>query len=270
MNPISSVLQGSIAYVLIFEIIVVAALFLATLWIIMRRMRLAAAGGPEVSPIVAPVHQIPVEQTTEYRELNAKFVSLQAELEKGAPAREDLEGLQSKVKFLESKLLEYEILQEEIGALSQLKAENERLKAELVKRGGTIPAPEATVQASPTPSEAPAAAVPPTPTVVSESADAQQEIDKLFAEFANQPPGATPTATAPEAPVVSAQVNDPPPAIATAPAAVEPPPATPPPAAPEVAANTPPPVSTMESPDLDALLKDIDALSADKTTPPKP
>ena len=41
--------------------------------------------------------------------------------------------LQQKVGFLESKLLEYEIVQEEIANLSLLKLENEKLREEIVK-----------------------------------------------------------------------------------------------------------------------------------------
>ena len=37
------------------------------------------------------------------------------------------------MSYLESRLIEYEILQEEIGSLSQLKLENERIKQELMQ-----------------------------------------------------------------------------------------------------------------------------------------
>ena len=76
----------------------------------------------------------------------------------------DAQALKEKVKFLESKLLEYEILQEEIGALSGLKIENEKLKKELMQKG-----PEGKT-AAPAKPEAPAKPAPvaaPPPTVPS-------------------------------------------------------------------------------------------------------
>ena len=44
--------------------------------------------------------------------------------------KEKNKALQDKVQYLEQKLLEYEILQEEISTLSVLKLENEKLKSQ--------------------------------------------------------------------------------------------------------------------------------------------
>ena len=56
-------------------------------------------------------------------------------------ARAESDELRSKLEYLEGKLLEYEIVQEEIANLSSLKMENEKLREELVQmqRGGKRP-----------------------------------------------------------------------------------------------------------------------------------
>lgn len=73
------------------------------------------------------------------RDLEQKLSQLELEKLQNKQVIEESKGLQDKVKFLESKLLEYEILQEEIGALSALKHENEQLKRKLVESGLPVP-----------------------------------------------------------------------------------------------------------------------------------
>lgn len=72
-------------------------------------------------------------------------------------AAEEAAGLSSRIKELEAKLSEYEILEDDIADLSLYKEENTRLRGELerIKGGGAAPAPEAA--AAPAAAPAPAA-----------------------------------------------------------------------------------------------------------------
>lgn len=121
-------------------------LFLSLVWLVIRRTQEAAAiaSGPSLSPapvdavqMAAPpapqtvvVNGIPVE---EFNKLKAELEAAKAEnaAPKGVPP--ETQSLKDKVNYLESRLIEYEILQEEIGSLSQLKLENERIKQELMQ-----------------------------------------------------------------------------------------------------------------------------------------
>lgn len=157
MEVILKVLQGAYAYLLIFLVAVVSGHFLLLLWLIARRIREAAVGGAELgagaevvsnlsamsvgsataaavspspTPEMAPtiVQGVPVEEVEalkkELTQLKSERTEIQATLDSSSELKE-------RVKYLESKLLEYEILQEEITALSALKVENEELKKKL-------------------------------------------------------------------------------------------------------------------------------------------
>ena len=69
----------------------------------------------------------------------------------------EAEGLGTRIKELESKLAEYEILEDDIADLSLYKEENQRLKAELEKTkaagAGAASAPAGTPLSSPVPGE---------------------------------------------------------------------------------------------------------------------
>lgn len=87
-----------------------------------------------------------------------------------APAA-DTSEFENKIKDLEARLAEYEIISEDIADLSRYKEENEQLKTEIgaLKEGGAAPAPAA---AAPTPTPEPVAAAPaPEPTPAPEVAE---------------------------------------------------------------------------------------------------
>lgn len=69
--------------------------------------------------------------------LEQKIKDLSHENENLRLLSSESQSLKEKVKFLESKVIEYEIIQEEMSILPMLKAENERLKKEL----GAVQAP---------------------------------------------------------------------------------------------------------------------------------
>lgn len=129
MEQISTLLQGGYAYLLIFQIVVVSALFLLLVTMVLRRMKTEVA---HFSGVVAATEGASHSATTEDSgEWKAKFLALEEDFLKSKAGKDDHDALVEKVKFLEGKLLEYEILQEEIGSLSNLKTENEKLKTEL-------------------------------------------------------------------------------------------------------------------------------------------
>jgi hypothetical protein len=66
-------------------------------------------------------------------------------------ARAETDELKHKIEYLEGKLLEYEIVQEEIASLSSLKVENEKLREEIVQMQRARPAPKATPEPTPAP-----------------------------------------------------------------------------------------------------------------------
>jgi hypothetical protein len=107
----------------------------------------------------------------------------------GGPSGVDIAELNKKIKDLEARLSEYEIIEDDIANLSIYKEENARLKNELgkLKNGASPAAPTApTVGAAPTPA-APAPAAPaPTPAPAAEEGHnpvKNVDSDKLLAEF---------------------------------------------------------------------------------------
>ncbi len=144
MGIFIKVLQGSYAYLLVLEILVVTTLFLTFLWMLVRRVKEAGNTMDTVLPMAAPGPEARTfTQENSLAEMNDAQRTLQ-ELKTQVTALDTPEAapsdelsklndeLRDKVKYLESKLLEYEILQEEIGTLSTLKAENEDLRQQLV------------------------------------------------------------------------------------------------------------------------------------------
>lgn len=102
-----------------------------------------------------------------------------------AKSSEEADKLNSRLKELESKLAEYEILEDDIADLSLYKEENVRLRSELTKLKGDTPAAPAAAPPAP----AAAAAAPP---------------DDIVAEFA-QAVNAEPAAPAAPAPAPAAE-----------------------------------------------------------------
>ncbi len=154
MNSFIQGLPGSYAYLLVLQIVIVSTLLLFLLWLIARRLREV----PETEPqtVVVPdeaILRLSREQASKIEQLESQV----AELDKGgagvAQAAEKSKALEDKVRYLEQKLLEYEILQEEISSLSVLKIENEKLKAQILQLGGA-PSPRSAPASERAPSTA--------------------------------------------------------------------------------------------------------------------
>ncbi len=145
------VVQGAYAYLLICLILIVSGLFLSLLWLIVKRTKEAgsfafAGVSPGLSgqasvtaPVDAMMPQINSAELEglqkENQRLKEKIQVLEDDIKNSDGAGDRAKELNDKVQYLESKLLEYEILQEEIGNLSSLKIENEQLKQKLVESG---------------------------------------------------------------------------------------------------------------------------------------
>lgn len=126
-------IQGSYAYLLVFQILVVTGLVLALIGLIARRTREKHGGGVEAGVLQTVVVAAPASAEDQARlaELETKLKALDEENKQLKSSTGDVKTMKEKIKYLESKLLEYEILQEEIGTLSALKVENEQLKQQL-------------------------------------------------------------------------------------------------------------------------------------------
>jgi hypothetical protein len=124
MEIFAQVLQGSYAYLLIFQIILVSTLFLVLVGLIIRRTKEAAVRESHTTEVMAPAG----DQATPTDSAAPSTSKVEGENAPAEAAGGDSKVLSEKIKFLESKLLEYEILQEEIGTLSALKLENEQLR----------------------------------------------------------------------------------------------------------------------------------------------
>ncbi len=107
--------------------------------------KLSATSSPQAEAVVAALKADLAVREKELTELKAKG---------GSENSEATTGLSARIKELESKLSEYEILEDDIADLSLYKDENSRLKAELerVKGGAVAEAPPA---AAPLDSEPP-------------------------------------------------------------------------------------------------------------------
>lgn len=168
----------------------------------------AAMAAPEAVAALAQVNHLQAELSQRTQEL----VQLKADLEKGKGENVDISEYLKKIKDLEGKLAEYEILEDDIADLSLYKDENFRLKAEVerLSQGGNLAvAPAAT--SAPTPDEPPAPESAPAP--ASDAAPAAPATDgdivEQFAsavEMSKAPPpaaAAPPPAVAAPAPAAS-------------------------------------------------------------------
>jgi len=129
-----SPLQGGLGYLLIAEIVIVTGLVLTLIALILKRIRFPQEA-LNLAAETKPSEMIDATKTPEYLELLAKLQSIEGEKAQAMAtpgSSEEVAPLKEKLAYLENKLLEYEIVQEEIGALGELKAENEKLRAELV------------------------------------------------------------------------------------------------------------------------------------------
>ncbi len=151
MELFAKVLQGPYAYLLILQVLIVAGLLLSLIYLIMLRMRQPLAAEAVAAVTAAPqvVARTPSMDSGPVQAVAASAADAQqlvAERDRARGLEQEAASMRDKVRYLESKLLEYEILQEEIGALSALKLENEKMRQELL----TI-------------KQSPASAPPPTP-----------------------------------------------------------------------------------------------------------
>lgn len=121
---------GFFSYLLIFQIMVVSGLMLALLRIMYLRMKKVAENEAEIVSTLAPVEGL---SPAVEKELRDKIAKLEADNNQLSTSNKDNSSLVDKIKYLESKLLEYEILQEEITTLTNLKNENESLKAQILE-----------------------------------------------------------------------------------------------------------------------------------------
>jgi len=129
MDSLVEILRGSYSWILIFQILLVTALFLGILYLWVQRIVAANTENEEETGTEA---EVSTEALAELEGLREKVEKLQ---DQPNPLANENKGLKEKVRYLESKLLEYEILQEEIGTLSALKLENEQLKKQVTDRG---------------------------------------------------------------------------------------------------------------------------------------
>lgn len=183
-------------FLLVLQILIVAGLALTLIWFFIERSkRLAAAAAPEVNfssinpaePAIVPVGTVQA----------APAPVIQAPPVAAAPApdpgqtkalNDENSALRDKVQYLESRLMEYEIVQEEISTLGQLREQNEALRKQVIALGAQpaivqTAAPVAEVS-TPTPAPAPVAAPAPAApavetTVASAPAAAGQGQDQL-------------------------------------------------------------------------------------------
>jgi cell division protein FtsX len=125
---------GFFSYLLIFQILMVSGLMLALLRIMYMRMKKVSETESDIVSAVSSAAPI-VEglSPAAEKELRDKITKLEADNSTLANSNKDNSSLVDKIKYLESKLLEYEILQEEITTLTNLKNENETLKAQLLE-----------------------------------------------------------------------------------------------------------------------------------------
>ncbi len=132
------ILEGSYIYLLIFQIIVIAVLLVALIWLVIRRLRGLNFDSVAASTTTVVQDEALIKLSNQQKE---KISSLEQELLKLENATSSIKALQDenaslkeKIKILEQKLLEYEILQEEIGTLSYLKLENEKLRKQILEQ----------------------------------------------------------------------------------------------------------------------------------------
>lgn len=116
----------------------------------------------------------------------------------------DTNGLETRIKELEARLAEYDIISEDIADLSRYKDENEKIKQELATLKGGAPAAPAAAPAAPPPVSAPAA--PPVSAAPTAAPPAAPEVDPavstaidddLMKEFAAAVEGQKAAATPP-------------------------------------------------------------------------
>jgi hypothetical protein len=208
VNFILDSIAGPYPFLLIFQILIVAALMLVLIWLLAQRAREMEAGSvlhsnsaPHASPAPTPSAPAnPVESVGAVAMVSVEAASaVPAPAPPGAPdpsagevkavvtgggsgasgaspsanasaannaatsallAERDAEvqklstesaAMKDKIRYLESRLMEYEIVQEEISNLAALRSENEKLKQELLSSKGAKPSEVSAPVSAPTP-----------------------------------------------------------------------------------------------------------------------
>jgi hypothetical protein len=146
-------IAGPYPYLLVAQILIVSSLLLSLIWIFIQRAQqgeleraeqgalLEVAKVPTPAPFESPapvVEKTAVPAATPERSASPDLATPAVALNKENEAEiqklsAESEGLKDKVRYLESRLMEYEIVQEEISNLGALRSENEKLKEELMK-----------------------------------------------------------------------------------------------------------------------------------------
>lgn len=171
----------------------------------------------ELSP--AGLEQVNLQVEELKKDLQSKEDEIAA-LKKGGNAQPsaDAGALASRIKELESKLSNYEILEDDIADLSKFKEENARLRQEIesLKVTGGAPGPDGSVKTEFAPSEAPKPSV---PNVGDPMADFEQTL-KMEKELTSEAKAAAPTEAPPVAAEAAQAPSEPAPEVtAAAPAA---------------------------------------------------
>ena len=183
MKFLTSALHGSfLFFILLFtQVIIVSTLALSGLWLYFKRLKNLASEEESTNEssvegnaeLIAATHTAKetylelirnLEDKVAKLELEKKELSasdalqeLRAEKEKTAELQRVSDEVKGKVQELESKLVEYEILKEEIGELSAIKEENRTLKEDLTRLNEKIAQGQSSapsVQGEPNPSKA--------------------------------------------------------------------------------------------------------------------
>lgn len=118
-----------------------------------------AAATPEMAAEIEKAKAEVAQKEKVIQELQTQLS--QAAAKPAAPAAADSSGLEAKIKELEARLAEYDIISEDIADLSRYKEENEKLRAQLAGGGAAAPqpaAPQPPPQAAPAPEPEPVAA----------------------------------------------------------------------------------------------------------------
>jgi uncharacterized phage infection (PIP) family protein YhgE len=176
----------------------------------LQQLKAQAAGAAQLPQVKAQLTQ-----------LQAENAALKAQAAQGASGGSGdpkiINQLNEKIKFLEQKLQEYAIIEEDIAEARALRQENQQLRDQIKTLGGQVPIavappmPAAPTSVAPIPAQAvpPAAATPPAAAVpqasgtppATTSTDPFSEFDEILKEFDG---GAAPQPAAPPQPAAAA------------------------------------------------------------------
>ncbi len=152
MSHILDSIAGPYPYLLIAQILIVSALLLSLIWIFIQRAQQGDFETGEQS-LIATAAEPPAQKETPIASLPVSEVAAAPPPEVTVPPpppvkqetdgdaeklSTEAEGLKDKVRYLESRLMEYEIVQEEISNLGSLRSENEKLKEELLRLNASL------------------------------------------------------------------------------------------------------------------------------------